>query len=516
MTPVGLPRKDPWLLGVTLVVVVYATLVLWLSWSAAGAPPDTLDYAEVARSLVRGQGDTVNRVTFHTSAFPAVRHPLETHGILHPLLIAPLFLLWGPQLALVHLPNVLMIAALGVLCFSVGRFVAGRVAGLVAAGLVLGHKSLLFLGILGGDDIGGALFTFAALAFLAKGVRSGTPRHFVVAGICAGIGVLEKQSGLTLPVVFGLVLLGCRSEPGARFRNWLIAIVPTVFAMALYAWRNYRIWGTLGYSHNAMEWLAKADFAAYFRYYERPPTLSDVVATLGPSRMLSLTRDEFVELAEAIVSDPILAAGILATPILFKRNRPFALGSVIYMGTLVILLCVVHHVEFRYLSPVIALASVALGEVFRVAVERLEAFFGGSRAPRLLAAIVGVLAILYLLQDGLRLARFLGRRVDDVEACADTLHFLQSETDPSSAILTADPWWVSWRAERPAVMSPTNGARALLQVVKRYDVAWAITGPTAGGGADVHAALQNEEVNRSLNPVLTFDGQHCDIYRLSP
>src|SRR5262245_52456849 len=86
--------------GVWLVVIAWAVInvVFALSCARGGEalPPDSTDYAEAALALVRGQGASINHVAFHTFMFPAVRHPLEVHGLLAPYLIAPLFAIWGP------------------------------------------------------------------------------------------------------------------------------------------------------------------------------------------------------------------------------------------------------------------------------------------------------------------------------------------------------------------------------------------------------------------------------------
>src|SRR6185436_4278256 len=81
-----------------LVLNVLATRdLVWL-------PPDAANYGIVARSLLHGQGFTENVVPFHAGPFASVRHVPELHGLLQPVVLAPLFAVLGESPTVIRLP----------------------------------------------------------------------------------------------------------------------------------------------------------------------------------------------------------------------------------------------------------------------------------------------------------------------------------------------------------------------------------------------------------------------------
>jgi 4-amino-4-deoxy-L-arabinose transferase-like glycosyltransferase len=511
-------KRDPWLLAAIGFALAYAACLLWLTRFGSVLPPDSIDYAEAARSLVRGEGDTINRVIFHTGLFSSIRHPLEVHGLLQPVLLAPLFWIWGPDGALVRVPSIVFAACLALFVFWTTRRLFGTFAASVAAVLTLSRTDLTFAALLGTDDVGHALFSYGALSCFAVGAQSRKRGWFMAAGLLGALSALEKFSGMVLPAVFGAVLL---VSPGARravgLKNWLWTAVLLVPVALLYVYRNYRVYGTPSSPYGGIEWFGKDRFSAYFALYEKPPTTSEAWSALGIGRVMELITAELVELAQIVASDPMLIGGIVALLWLWRRSTVFALSALFYTGAVVVLVCVLHHVEERYLSGLVPLCATAVGAAAGTGLAWLETRVATARIGALRAAAFAAAGIALLLACArpLGLAWGVGRVAQTAKPqCSDMLGFVRSAVAPSASVLTGDPWLVAWHAERAAVNAPTNGSPALAKVVEHYRIDWAITGPATYGALDLGAALRAPELADELRPELVFDGVLCDVYRL--
>jgi len=99
--------------------------------------------------------------------------------------------------------------------------------------------------------------------------------------------------------------------------------------------------------------------------------------------------------------------------------------------------------------------------------------------------------------------------------CKTALAHLRSSTREDDAILTSNPWFVSWEAERPGVNAPTNGTRALITVARHYRTRWALTGVPVLGALELESALATPEVREALRPVRVLEDGPCALVRLS-
>ncbi len=510
--------RDPWLLAMCAWGVVYVSVALWKTRHGALLPPDSMDYAEVARSLVRGEGDTINRVMFHAGVLPSIRHPLEVHGLLQPLLIAPLFWIWGPDGALVRVPTVLFAGLLGVSVFAVGRHWFGTAAGVIAGALLFTRADVLFAALLGLDDVGFALFSLTAFASFLIGAEQQSRRWFIAAGVCSALAALVKFSGMALPFVFAAVLvLSPRTRRQLTFKDVLCCTLPLVPVLLAYVLRNYRVYGTPGSPYGAIEWFGKQNMSAYFGYYPDPPSTSEVLAFLGSSRVLELIRLEFVELWDNFRKDWVFLLGIPAALLVARRKPPFTIIVVFFTLALLFLVCVLHHVEARYFSGLTPLFILAVAAVLGWGADALAARMPAARARALQAtgivALIG--CVLYLGQKPIAVVRGVALSAAIGPSCPDMLAYLRQSVPQTQAVLAANPWLVAWEGERPAVQAPTNGALSLIQVAHQYNVEWAVSGAPAIGSLDLATVLQNPDVHAALDPQLAFDGATCDVYRLT-
>jgi 4-amino-4-deoxy-L-arabinose transferase-like glycosyltransferase len=511
-----LVKKDPWIWLVLAWGTLYAITSLWLARHGTALPPDSMDYAEAARSLVRGQGLTINRVFYNTGFFPSIRHVLELHALLQPLLLAPLFALGGPLPTLVRVPSVLFTACLGVLVFWAGRRFFGTLAAVIATAIVYTHTDLVFIAMGGSDDAGFALFALAALTCFLIGVESAKRPWFIAAGLCAALTTLEKYSGMVLPAVFSAVLVvHAPSRRAAGLKTWLWLVAPVLPVAVLYAVRNYFASGTFGSSYGGLEWLGKGDMSAYFAYYPAPPNTSEVWAQLGSRRILELIRGQFLGLALAIRSDSLLLAGPLVLLWLTRRHRAFALTALAYVLVLVLLVCVVHHVELRYLSGLIPVYAIAVG----AAVAPLASWIATRAASQRplasrLGAVLFLAALAWATRKAFVQAEFVSRLLE-TKTCTDTARYVRASLAANAPILTSNSWFVAWELERPGVNAPTNGDDAIMTVVRHYGIRWALTGAEVYGALHLDEALSKPELQAKLRPERVFDGATCDVYKLA-
>lgn len=498
--------------------VVYAAIALWLTRGGAPLPPDSLEYAETARSLARGNGYTIDLIEIHAGMLPTVRHLHELHGLLRPLVLAPLFSVLGPDGALVRIPGVVFTSLLGVVTFMLARRFFGQVVSVIAGGLILVQPELALNALLDSDDVGLAFFSTAALLCFASGSHSEKKIWFLLAGLAAALGVLEKFAGCTLAVVFIVALLMDRKARRASgLAGTLMIVGPIAVAAGIYLARNYLLHGSLGFRFGPLDWLSKDQAPRYFAYFEAPPKLMEVWAKLGWQRVLALVGAQARLLGATALERPVLFIGGPAALLwLGRRQRLFAILGLSFTVVLVGLICVVYHVEPRYLLPLypIYLTALAAAVVGAVDVLSRRVTAGHQALVRGAAAVVGCGIFIAGASSTLAVQRALGEAARQPGQCDDAVAFIRRTVGEAEPILTSSPWFVAWASDRPAVSIPTNGRRALLRISEHYGAKWLIDGLPSYGAADSSTALAALRSRGPFTPTLAYDGKVCDVYRL--
>jgi hypothetical protein len=275
--------------------------------------------------------------------------------------------------------------------------------------------------------------------------------------------------------------------------------------------------GDVAFRFSAVDWFSRIDPKAYFAAYDTPPSLLRGWLALGFSRVLDLVVQQARALvALAFLNPLLLGAGLVAVAGLFAldvKPRAFAVVGAAYAVGVSLLLCVIYHVEGRYLSglyPIFALSLALVGKELwgRYATNARRRYLAGTAVGAVLIARAAILV------SGLQALAMVNRT--RVPVCPDAAAFIQREVNTSAPVLTMNPWFVSWDLDRPAVMAPSNGAEAIARTARRYGTAWALTGASAGlGAADLGVAFSNPApALRALEPVRVFHGESCDVYRL--
>lgn len=519
------------LAAVVIVAIGYAALCTVVTRRGAPLPPDAVEYAQVAKSLASGQGFTIDYVEFHPGFLSSIRHPLELHGVLTPFALAPLFRIWGPNTALVRIPGIAACAGIVIAVFALAQQCFGTRAGLLAALGFLMRTDVIAGAVLGADDVGWTLFSTLAVLYFLRGFELGRQRVLVAAGIFAALATLQKYTGVLLAALLCPMLLVRGSTMRARLRDSMAVGLPVLLAAAVYALKNHVTHGGFGSRFTALDWLSREDPSAYFAYYESAPRLSEVWAHMGFLRVVKLCAAQAKALWGVVVANKVTTFGGLAALAWASRakqridsgapNAGALLGrlGLLYSALLAVVVCVVYHVEPRYLFALIPLYYAAMAgaavEVFdRVSIHLPERAFPYVRAAICVACtlLLGRLAI-----EIVRSGRKLEVVMQKTGSCDDTFEFIRRSVPRNEPVLSSSPWYVTWLTDRPSVAAPSNGAKALVTVAKHYDVRWAVTELPTFGGAKVEEELRAlTSSGGQLRPTRVFDGATCDVYRLEP
>jgi len=454
---------------------------------AVWVPPDAANNGIVARSLLEGQGYTENVVPFHPGAFAAVRHVPEPHGLLQPLVLAPLFAVLGESPAVLRLPGLAYAALSGVVVFLWGRRMFGTAAGLLACALTVTSASLASFAVIGTDDVGFGFFLVATLAALDRALDTRTGRDFLVAGILAALTLLQKAGGI---VVAGILLAVPFFSPRPRGRALLLLWLPFAAALGVYFLRNYLAHGSVAFRISPLDWYLRAEgYEGMMRLFPEPPGLLATLRALGWGRVLELVGHELAKLAAAVWPGPpwlfpnpffslatpafLPALGLAAVPVLARWYAgPAALTGLALLGA-TLLVGVLWHVELRFLAFLVPLTALWVAGL--VATGARLAGRGGARRSALLVAVVLAIALAAPGAWAFVRAQRGFRSLPDLSPCRAAHAWLEAHSLAGDRILTFDPWFTSWLIRRDAIMIPSGGGSELATVARRYDAHWLLT-----------------------------------------
>jgi 4-amino-4-deoxy-L-arabinose transferase-like glycosyltransferase len=491
--------------------------------------PDSSQSAVVARSLLRGHGYTIDYVRLHLGLYESVRHVPEMHGLLHPLLLAPFFALLGAESHAVKWPGVLFMAASGLLAFSLGRRLLGPMAGLLACAVTLSSPALFQWARAGTDDAGFAFLFLLTVSLLERALTERRQRHFFLAGVAASFAVLEKPSGFfLLGLLLAPLLLAQRESPKRALRWTFFTVLPFVGALGLYFARNYFAHGGLMFRFSSLEWLWKAAppdqrWEAFRAIYDPPPSLREVLGSLGAERVVDLVVVQLQGLwaaaaptapfGVALAAPPVLlGAGLVATLLLLRRKPVFSLLTLASTAGSAAFICGLYHLEARYFlfltAPLaIALAGVATG--------------GWRDADRGWASLglraAASLVLLFALGANLpKLARMLPITwpPQSFEPCQDIVEEILSVTQGSERLLTFRPGKWTWEADRESVVLPAGGEEAIARIARHYEARWIVYAPFSGRSATSRALGRIASGRSDLRAEVAVRGRACLLLRL--
>jgi hypothetical protein len=493
---------------------------------------DSQHYADVARNLLRGNGFVIDFIEYHLGLRAEVRHVPEHHGMLRPFAIAPLFAAFGTDAALLRIPGLAYHALAGVVGFFLARRLFGLAAGVVATLLILGDVLLRVTALNGSDDMGFAFFCLCTVAALERGLRSASSAWFALAGLCAGLAVLEKQIGVFLPAVLvAPVLIDWRRPSAVALRRGALALGPFALCLAVYLVRNQLCCGTPGFGLYPLHLIfSVGGYEGVYRLFPETLAPREVIAVIGAGNVAAFIAAQFGVFARDVMGLPapgaragfpltnlVIALGF-ASLALLARARPVycllcaltALGGLVFVAGM-------WHVDIRFFAFLVPLLAVALAGALTLGWRGVGE---GWRRPALRAA-AALAGLAVLVPSGISIARTLDAARTAPEAvtfaspCSDALAWLRGHTQASERVLSLDPWSVAWDADRLAIMAPAGGVPPIAKVVRHYGARFVLERRFPQREETRRALL--EFVSRpppDLRAARVFDGAQCDVIAL--
>lgn len=498
-------------------VVLYLAVLLPYIWAVPWINhADYADNAVVARNLVEGRGFSVDYVAQFYRDYPTLRHPADTWPPLQPLLIAPFFAVFGATTAAAKLPNVLIMAALLWLVYRAGARLWSPRVGLLAMALLavqgdlfqaavyplndlaftgLAFACLLLLwrlvappraAVMGGaeDDAGGP--SQLAMPGGATTPESDSPPQdwgagggllpWALLGLLGGLLYLSKPSGLTLLAGAGAWALWYGWRRG-RLRPVLAggAVAAVAAGATALPWlvRNLVTFGTPFYSTEQYDaWVLKYQpWEEIYRVYAgrlplpHPRLLvgygfDAVTGAIGQQFQL-FWRDVAQGQVVPLIFLPLIVLGVLV--VAGRRRQALLWALAAATAPYAVLVMVYWHYEQRYTLYLLPWAMLLGAAGFWWLHDRLAAARG--------APLAGVLALVIL---ALLFQPQLAARADDATADLRTpssvtvADWVRADTPPGAAVMTRNPWELSFHSGHETVMLPYDDLPTIEQVARRY------------------------------------------------
>ncbi len=488
---------------------------------------DYADNAVVARNLLAGRGFVVDYVAQFYHRHPGITHPQETWPLLQPVWIALSYRLLGITPLAARLPNLLFGLALAGLLARIGRRLGGAWAGTLALILTLYNPLIVNLVVYATNDLAFVLFLTTATwaAWRAEVEEGGRVRAWAVAGIWAGLAMLQKPSGAIPLAGVGLWWLWRRRRE-LLARRWGILRGPLAFVgtaslllAPLFAY-NLRHFGRPFFSTESYDaWILKYRpwEEIYTLFWTRPLPHPRLLVGYGFDRVTGAVLQELRKVwgyvrhgklwSSALL--PLLGAGLLwiwgtLPPSPFspggssgRRQRnlrekraprggkgralgrgsarsapwPSLLGLLtLQWGLYTAFLVTYWHAEERYYLPLIPWGTLLVGALLSWVLRILA---DGGRRPRLallggalvLALLAGVLAEYRTpIQDKLRF------EVERRPGQMAVYRWMAANLPADAVVMARNPWQMHYYTGRKGVMIPNGSLEEILTAARFYGV----------------------------------------------
>ena len=221
------PRVLGWLL-ISLIGVALLVRLVWIWRYGLVIENESTQYARIAQSLAEGSGFVGTLGDRQTLAPP-----------LFPVLIVFLAPFAGGEELAGRLISCFSGLLLIFAAFEIARHIAGRHAGIAAAGIVGGHAVAIGFSAAGyGEGLYFALL-FSATALLLRAIQQPSVVSWLVTGVAYGLAYLtrpETVAYFALALVFGAIMLGRGNTIFQTGRLLAIATLAFAILAAPYVW----------------------------------------------------------------------------------------------------------------------------------------------------------------------------------------------------------------------------------------------------------------------------------------
>lgn len=477
--------------------------------------PDVVEYVDVARRLLNGEGYRLGVKAYHFGGTAVLHHGLAERPPLFPLLVAGLLGL-GLDLRAVQVVNALLAAVSVGLVAEIGRSLFGRSVG-AAAGLLAAISPVVLARMI--PPMTEALTIALILLATWIVVRAPEParrQDYLLAGLALGLGYLTRPTvaALALALLPALVLAAQDRRGAVRAAGWLsVGVLVFAIPISLYSLATQ---GSLSYSGQSYLYAVHKDSDVLRNGYGRPlPTPVEfitsnfgfvVVAILENARdyanLLLLDREWLRPLLPAWIG-VLLALALRAYP------RRAIIPAALALASFATYALTWANFQERYQIPVLLLLLPFLAHgLTRLGLTRIPL----GRLPRSLPLFLAVVVVgwwwlptwRHQYQDEFRYGdeevtprvddglRWTGppRWSDDPEL-ARINAWLHDNTDRDDVLTHGQPWPYTFFTMRPATLLPTKLTPDRLQTfLTEYHVAYVLLDQRDRDRRDYRADLE--------------------------
>jgi 4-amino-4-deoxy-L-arabinose transferase-like glycosyltransferase len=196
--PAALRAPAVWLAALAFVLYLPPALTV------AQLSPDAVEYVDVARRLLAGEGYKLGVKAYHVGGTEVLHDGLAERPPLYPLLLAAL-LGAGLGLSGAQVVNALLGGACAALVYGLGAALFGRRTGLLAGALSAASPVVLARMIPPMTEALAVSLTLLATWLVVRGVERSSARPFLLGGLVLGLAYLARP---TAAVALGVLVVG--------------------------------------------------------------------------------------------------------------------------------------------------------------------------------------------------------------------------------------------------------------------------------------------------------------------
>jgi hypothetical protein len=461
--------------------------------------PDVVEYVDIARRLVAGEGYLLGVKAYHFGGTEVLHDGLAERPPLFTLIVAGLFGL-GFGLPAVQVLNSLLAAGCALLIYGIGSAAFDRRVGTLA-GLLAAASPVVLLRMV--PPMTEALAIFLALAATWLVTRHANPprvRPFFAAGVALGLGYLTRPATL---VLVGAVMAGALLA--AHERRRLLRPLASAAAGALLFIMPISLFslvtrGTVSYSGQTYLYSVFKDSEVVRNGYSRPLLTPYEFISQNPDFIVAAVTENAIAYAQLLFLDrqwllplvPGLAAAVVALMLGRLTRKLWPLVLVAATNFLAYAATWSNYQERYQLLTLLLLLPISVGGLDRLGLGRIPVL------PRLGIGLLHVAAFAVALSWFPAFAKEYRGEFEYGDEAVETrtdaglrwtgpprwvedrdlprlLSWIEGQTEPRDALAHGQPWPFTFFTGRPATLLPTKlDAELLRSFVVEYRVAYVL------------------------------------------
>lgn len=478
--------------------------------------PDAVEYIDIARRLLAGEGYQLGVKAYHIGGTEVLHNGLAERPPLFPLLIAALLGL-GLNLHAVQVMNAALAAVSVALVAEIGTVLFGRAQGAAAGLLAALSPVMLARMILPMTEAVTIALVLLAAWLVVRAPEPARRREYLLAGLALGLGYLARPTvaALAAALTLGIVAAARDRRDSLRAAGWLLlGVLAFAVPMSLYSLATQ---GTLSYSGQTYLYSVHKDSDVLRNGYGRgelPTPAAFITDNLEfvHAAILENTRDY----ANLLLLDrewlwPLLPAwlGVLLALALRRYPRRAIIPALLALASFATYALTWANFQERYQLPTLLLLLPFLADgLARLGLTRLPL----GPLPRSLPLFAAVLVVSWWwwptwrhqYQDEYRYGdEEVEPRVDDGlrwtgpprwsedDELARVNGWLRENTARDDVVTHGQPWPYTFFTMRPSTLLPTKlSGEQLRQFVTEYRVAYVLLDQRDRDRRDYRADLE--------------------------